>query len=600
MAGRPGSPSAPIVDPWAPVLRTVAAGLSGALGTLQIHLSPEELLGGLDDAGGEGWDIAYPVHRVAKSAGRPPDALAASLAGTLGPLAEVSAIEAVGGFVNFTIDPDPLCRRTLASVAERAAAYGSLEAAMEAVCVEHTSANPTGPFHIGRVRNGLIGDTLARVLRAAGAPVTAQYYVDDVGRQAAMITWIWAQPPESWPEEIRPFAPSNEGDRTARPDRYFGQPYPAVSSYLKEHPEAREEVAELSRRLEAGTAPAGHHEHAEAILRGMLASLARLGIRFDEFVWESTFLADGSVERVVDRLAAAPHARRQDNGALSIDARGYGLPQEKAEILVTRGDGTSLYVTRDIAYHLAKFRRFPRCIDVLGQDHRLHARTLEALLNELGESRRPEFVIYQDITVPEGGRMSTRKGSAVWLDDLLDEATERARGEVLTRREDLTDAEVDQIAERVASGAVRYQIVRVAPEKAVPFRWEEALSFEGRSGPFVQYAYARASSLLRKAEPDRAPFPYDPARLRTPEERALVSTIARLPRTVGYVARSAHVHSLAGYAHALADRFNRFYQTLPVLSSGPERSSRLALVAATRQCLGNTLELLGIDRLERM
>ena len=196
--------------------------------------------------------------------------------------------------------------------------------------------------------------------------------------------------------------------------------------------------------------------------------------------------------------------------------------------------------------------------------------------------------------------MSTRGGSAVWLDHLLDEAVSRARAEVRARREDLDEADTERIAEAVATGAVRYHIVRVAPEKPVVFRWEDALSFEGRSGPFVQYAYARASSVLRKGDADRPPYPFEIGRLVDPEEAALLRALARFPRTVAYVARTAHVQSLAGYAHEVADRFNRFYHAVPVLKSGEERTSRIALVAAVRQTLGNALDLLGVARLATM
>ena len=255
---------------------------------------------------------------------------------------------------------------------------------------------------------------------------------------------------------------------------------------------------------------------------------------------------------------------------------------------------------RDIAYHLVKFARFARVIDVLGQDHQLHARSLDALLEEIGESRRPTYLIYQDITVPEGGRMSTRGGSAVWLDHLLSEAVDRARAEVLRRREDLAEPDVDRISEAVATGAVRYHIVRAAPDKPVIFRWEDALSFEGRSGPFLQYSYARASSVLRKGDATAPPYPFEAERLQHPEEVALVRVLARLPRTVAYAARTGHVHAVAGYAHDLADQFNRFYHAVPVLRSGDERASRVALVAAARQTLGNALDLLGIVPLEAM
>ena len=134
----------------------------------------------------------------------------------------------------------------------------------------------------------------------------------------------------------------------------------------------------------------------------MVESLGWIRDRFDEFVWESSFLASGAVDRVVARLHAAPHAVREENGAWAIDASGYHLPKESNHVIVTRADGSTLYPVRDVAYHLDKFAKFGRVIDVLGQDHHLHAKTLDVLLAEAGEVRRPEFVIYQDITVPEG------------------------------------------------------------------------------------------------------------------------------------------------------------------------------------------------------
>jgi arginyl-tRNA synthetase len=598
MTSEPASSAAPY-DPWEPFLRAIATGLADAARSAGVTLDAPGALARLDLSPGPEGDMAFPVHRLAASAKRPPADLARALASAFPPTPGIVSVGAVGAYVNARVDGPSLVRTTLDLVLGRGERYGHGPGATTAACVEHTSANATGPFHIGRVRNAIIGDTFARVLRAAGAPVTTQYYVDDMGRQAAMITWIWSVPREQWPGPIREAVEGKEvpGEK---PDAHRGRPYPAISAYLKEHADAQAEVAGVVHQIETGHPPALHHELTQSILDGMLASLARLNISFDEFVWESGFVADGAVDRVLGRLRDAPHAVREENGALAIDTSGYGLPKESTRVVVQRGNGTSLYVTRDIAYHLAKFARFARVIDVLGQDHQLHARTLDALLAEIGESRRPEFVIYQDITIPEGGRMSTRGGSAVWLDELLGEAVERARREVIARREDLADDEIERIAEAVATGAVRYHIVRVAPEKSVVFRWEDALSFEGRSGPFLQYSYARASSVLRKAEVGGPPYAYDPALLSHPDEQALVRTIAGFPRAVEYAARSTHVHAVAGYAHDLADQFNRFYHAVPVLRSGVERASRIALVAAVRQTMGNALELLGIARLETM
>lgn len=595
--------SGTIWDPWRPVREHIVRELGLRLGAQGYPEAAEALDRQLDDAPAGVADFGYATHRAAKSVGLPPERLAHDVAADFPLSGGLARVTSEGAYINFHADTPRLVQATLELVLARGTEYGRAPSRSEKVCVEHTSANPNGPFHVGRVRNGIIGDTLARVLRGAGNPVTTEYYVDDMGRQSAMITWIWSTPVDQWPPEIQEGARPPEGASAAteKPDHWYGRPYPLVSQLLKKDPAAAQQVADLVRQLESGSASPRHRELAELVLGGMLASLGRIGIKFDSFVWESGLVRDGSVAKVIERFRKAPHAAVEDNGALVLDAQGYGLPKETATIVVTRGDGTSLYPTRDVAYHLEKFSRFARVIDVLGQDHQLHARTLAAMLNEIGETRRPEFVIYQDITVPEGGRMSTRKGRAVHLDDLLDEAVERAHAEVLKRREDLSPEQVAQIADSVGTGAVRYHILRVAPDKPVKFRWEEALSFEGRSGPFVQYSYARAASILRKAERETPPYPFEAKALSMPEETELVRTIARLPGMIEYVARTTHVHTVANYAHSLAESFNRFYQAVPVMrAEEPARASRLALVAAARQGIGNTLDYLGLERLERM
>ncbi len=594
---RPGA--AEVTDPWAPWIDSVSAGLVRSGAGAAVELREDGVRAVLDVDGGPEGDLAFPVHRFAAGSGPAAEVLARRLAEGFPSTPGVNPPVARGAYVNFTVDARVLVKATLDLALGRGVRYGHGERREGSTVVEHTSANPTGPFHVGRVRNAVIGDTLARVLRAAGTPVTTQYYIDDMGRQSAMVTWIWGKPRDAWPEPIRAAVEGKERPDD-KADRRWGLPYPAASAYLKEHPDAAAEVATVVRQIESGAPPAEHRRIGEQILGGMLASLARLAIGFDEFVWESDLLADGSVAKATEALRRAPLAVREENGAWAIDARGFALPKESTRVVFQRGDGTSLYVTRDVAYHLAKFGRFSSAVDVLGQDHQLHARTLDALLAAIGEKRRPTYVIYQDITVPDGGRMSTRGGSAVWLDDLVEEAVERATREVAARRPDLSAAEAGRVADAVATGAVRYHIVRIAPDKPVRFRWEDALSFEGRSGPFVQYSHARASSVLRKGDADAPPYPFDPERLADPEEIALVRVISRFPRTVAYAARTFHVHAVAGYAHDLADQFNRFYHAVPVLRSGAGRESRLALVAAARQTLRNALELLGIVPLETM
>ncbi|MCI4346023.1 MAG: arginine--tRNA ligase [Thermoplasmata archaeon] len=590
------------VDPWERPTAEVLSGVSALLAERGLSIDIEALRLELEGSAGGPADLSVPLHRVARQAGRDPAELAGELTKAWPTRGSTLNASAKGAYLNFDAEPNQLAATTLLLIGLRGEKYGFLRPTATSVCVEHTSANPNGPFHIGRVRNAIIGDTYARILRAAGHPVTVHYYVDDVGRQAAVISWIWSKPRAEWPPAALATLPTGSDGPALneKPDHYYGRPYPAVSALLKEDASLAADLGSYAKQVEEGRAPPLHRELSAKVLDGMLASLARLGIRYDELVWESRFLGDGSVDKMIARLKAAPHAVQEENGAWAIDATGYGLPQESSRLIFTRADGTSLYATRDLAYHESKFAAFPRVIDVLGADHLLHSRVLSALLTEIGEPRRPEFVFYQYIQAPGGSKMSTRAGTAVYLDDLLDEAVSRAHTEVLARREDLDDAAVDQIAEAVGASAVRYSILRVAPDKPVQFRWEEALSFEGRTAPFLLYSYARATTLLRKAGRLEPPYPSEAGQLVAPEERRLVRTLSRLPGVVRYAARTGHVHSLATYAHELADAFHSCYQAVPVLRAGAERESRIALVAATRTTLGTTLDLLGLARPERM
>jgi arginyl-tRNA synthetase len=262
--------------------------------------------------------------------------------------------------------------------------------------------------------------------------------------------------------------------------------------------------------------------------------------------------------------------------------------------VLRRSDGTSVYAARDLAYHTWKARNFDRIIDVLGADHKLIGAQLATTLRLLGE-RPPEIVHFEFVSLPEGS-MSTRAGKFVSADELLDEVEERALLEVTSRRPELPEAERKEIARSVALAAVRYDIVKISPDKSMVFDWKEALDFEKQSGPYIQYAHARACSILEKAGAFEAAYaPEDP------HELALVRHITRFPLVMENVVRELKPHLLAAYARELADLFNTFYHFVPVLKSeGHLRDSRLTLVLATRNTLAEALGALGIDPLTTM
>ncbi len=496
-----------------------------------------------------------------------------------------TSLIAEGPYLNFLVDPARLSELVMASVRSMGDRYGTSPARTTRILLEHTSANPTGPLHVGRARNPFLGDALVRLLRYAGFRVTSEYLVNDIGRQMVLLYWAVTN------------LPTDASDPETRVAYRYVKLYQQASAML-EHDEAlKREVERLTQRFEGGDSRLTKdiREVGEAVLGSILETLRRANVTYDSYFWESDSILDGSVQRVIDRLM--PLSKEED-GAHFIDLSGFGLEGDAAKYFFVRRDGTSLYTTRDIAYHLNKMGRCDVAIDIIGEDHKLTFQRLKAAFRLMGIDWAPETIFYAFVNLPEG-RMSTRKGRVVHLDDLIDEAIDRAYAEVAKRRDDLSEAKKREIAEMIGIAAVRYNIVRVQAEKAITFRWEEALSFEGNAAPFLQYAHARACSILAKAE---APGRGDPRRLVHPQEQRLVRWIGKFPSTLREAAEGRRVHAVAAFAADFAAQFNQFYRDCPVLTADPAalRDARLDIVDASRIVLGNALDCLGLEPPEEM
>lgn len=506
---------------------------------------------------------------------RSPAKIAQQLAGNIPPKGLISSVEAVNGYLNFRLNYHKAARRVIDEIRRLGDDYGRGEGEGRGrIILEHTSANPDGPLHIGHGRNAIIGDTLARVLRFSGYDVETHFYVNDMGKQLAVVVW-----------GLRRF----KLDKKKKEDAAIADVYVKANQLLEEDEEAEKEIGELIRRYEEGKEgiEKEFREAAEYCLKGIQKTLSRLGVEHDFYVWESSFVRDSSVRRVLDKLRKTKYAKEEE--VLSLDLKDFGIEKE---LVLSRSDGTHLYPTRDIAYHLWKAGR-GEVIDVLGADHKLLANQMKAVHRILGIPE-PEVIIYEFITLPEGS-MSTRRGVFISVDDLLTESVRRAYMEVEKRRKESPEAFKRETAEAVGVAAVRFNILRVAPEKPMVFRWEEALDFERQGAPFIQYAYARACRILEKGTPDKE--------FTVPElnehEKALLKAVAKFPDVVEQAATSRKPSLLAGYAVELADSFHRFYMFEPVLKS-EERDFRLNLVYATKVTLANLLRLLGIKALEKM
>jgi arginyl-tRNA synthetase len=497
----------------------------------------------------------------------------------------VQKVELSGPYLNFFMSEKFLNSVLLQALADNAWT-GRMK---ERVIVEHTSANPDGPLHVGHIRNSVIGDTLVRILRRAGCTVDAQYYVNDMGRQEAMVV-VGCDHFEL------------DG---SKPDHAVAKVYIAANRLMESNPEIKDEADGVIQRYEAGeNETVSKIESAiKFAIGGIEQTLHRMNIRHDSYHWESRFVRKGDVSEILAQLEKTGLTEYEE-GAFQLDLTEFGFEKK---MVLKRANGTSLYITRDLAYHRWKSLNSDRSVDILGADHKLVSGQLCTALRLLGV-REPEVVIFEFVSLPTGS-MSTRKGKFISADELLDEVEKQAYEEVRLRRPGESEQFLKVVAAQVAAGAVRYDVVKVSPDKATTFDWKQALDFEKLSAPFIQYSHARACSILRKGEDSlkaeacseslKAPAQTD---LLTGEnEIALIKKIAQFDLVIDRAAHDLKPHQLATYARELAESFNLFYRYSPVLDAEPKlRQARLALARGARNALRTTLDTLGIDALETM
>jgi arginyl-tRNA synthetase len=528
--------------------------------------------------GGEHADLATTIaFTLAKQKKQAPAVIAKDLADELAkdPGLKGIIIEAKGPYINFIFGAEYVSEAVKEAIKP---GYGSLSKKGIRVVLEHTSANPNGPLHVGHIRNSIIGDTLARVFRKAGYGLEVQYYVNDMGRQIAIVVWGFDN------LDSTPMAGEKE-------DAHIARVYIAANREIEKDPAITLQVNTLMQLVENGDPPAVKKFRREVsrCLDGFGVTMKDLNVMHDRFVWESDFIRNGYTDRIIAKLRKLPQARDEETLALDLSEFGF-----KNKYVIRRSDGTSVYAARDLAYHGWKAANFDRVIDVLGADHKLIAAQLQCTMKLLGE-KVPEIVHFEFVSLPEGS-MSTRAGKFVSADDLIIEIRKRAFDEVTIRRPELDEETRKSIAKSVGLAAIRYDIIKVTPEKSTVFDWKEALDFERQSGPYIQYAHARACSILEKA----GTFTqcYD---LETDQEIALAKQIAKFPSVIEKIAAELHPHVLATYSRELADTFNTFYHFEQVLKSeGKIRNRRLTLVRAVQNTLKEALETLGIDAISTM
>ncbi|WP_371678290.1 arginine--tRNA ligase [Methanofervidicoccus sp. A16] len=525
--------------------------------------------------------------RLARVLRKPPKVIAEELGERLKSesIPYVSDVRAVNGYINFFLDYKEYSKDGIGKILRERENFGRGKKKDKKVILEHTSANPNGPLHIGHGRNAIIGDSLRRILEFIGYDVETHYYVNDMGRQEAVVVF-----------GLERF----EIDKSKKPDHAIGEIYVKANRLLEEDPQLEDEIGRIMREYEGSLENKEDSPVVERFqwavnyaLEGIRETLDNLNIKHDVFVWESEYVRNGMVKEVIKRLMETGKVVKED--VYKLDLSEFGIEKK---LVLMRLDGTTLYSTRDIAYHLDKMSNCDIGINVLGADHKLTAEMVNASLKLLN-SKTPKVIFYEFISLPEGS-MSTRRGRFVSLDELLEEAERRAIGEV-KKRGIARDEEIKDISHKIAVGAVRYNIVRVSPEKPMVFKWEEALDFEKVGCPVIQYAHARCCRILEHAKEIGKVEDKDPKELFNYEmkdqEKILIKALLKFPKILEMSGESLKPQTLAHYMLEVAQRFNSFYGNCPILKEENEDIlySRLKVVESTKIVIENGLRLLGIE-----
>lgn len=564
-------------------------------------------------------------------------------------------VPAGGGYINFHVNFPKFSALTVESTRHFDSKYGFIKTEKPLkIIVEHTSVNPLHPIHIGQARNPMLGDSLARILKSRGHTVLRHYYIDDVGRQSSVVAYGYAKLGKPTPDEKTDHFVGKiytttsclvEIDRlkkelkrakaisadeeiaaiTKELDEWvsvaaelkakFPDLFEKLLDKISQDENSENEINKLNLAYERGDLEAKRliREVSELCLRGFRETQNRVEVLYDSWDWESDFVWSSRVSEVLEKLKASPYVL-SEGGVLEFDAEKVvrdfnlggklGLREDFAvsPLTLVRADGTTLYTTRDIAYTLWKFEKADKIINVIGMEQSLAQLQLKIALYALGFGERADNFIhfaYNLVALP-GYKMSSRRGHYITFDEVIDEAVKRAYEEVSKRSPQLPEEEKQKIANFVGIGAVRYALVNVDPSKPVVFTWERVLNFETNSAPYIQYTHARACSILRRAarEPENPAFELLKGRL----EHELVLALASFPETFVEATEYLKPNVIADFANSLADKFNTFYNAMPVIKAEPRELSdaRIALTDAIRIVLRNALDLIGIVAPEKM
>ena len=529
-------------------------------------------------------DFAFPCFKLAKVFRKAPNMIAEEISSKIVAQGVISKVTPLGGYINFFVNKSQLAETVIKDVLTKKEKYGHSDLGKDkTIVIDFSSPNIAKPFHIGHIRTTVIGNALYKIYSSQGYNTVRINHLGDYGTQFGKLIVAF----KLW---------GNKEAVEANPIPELLKLYIKFHDEAEKHPEMEDEARAWFTKLENGDKEA--KELWQWFRDESLKEFARvynlLDIEFDSYNGES-FYSD-KMDRVIDTIKDKG-LLKESQGTNIVDLEKYNMPPA----LITKNDGSTLYMTRDLAAALYRKENydFEKCIYVVGSQQSLHFNQLFKVLELVGFEWAKDMVhVPFGMVALEEGTMSTRKGRVVFLEDVLRQAIEKTKETMLAKNPNALN--VDEIAKQVGVGAVVFQELSNSRIKDYTFSWSRTLSFEGETGPYVQYTHARCCAVLRKAK-EEVTTDINYELLNDVDSAEVLKVIASFNKTILNAMRKNEPHIITRFVLDLAQAFNKFYHDNSILVEDVElRKARLALVASTRQALENGLNLLGMQAPERM
>ncbi len=531
-------------------------------------------------------DYAFPCHLLAGKWKKNPNEIAQKLSGKILAPELIEKASAVGPYLNFRLNYSRIASRLLPKILKEKEKFGqNREGKKSKVMVEYSAPNTNKPLHLGHLRNDSIGMALSNLFEANGVSVVRANLYSNRGIHISksMLAYLL------WGKGKKP---------KGKPDHFVGDFYVKFNEKSKEDPSLEIQAQRLLALWEKGDKKtlALWKKMDSWAIKGFRETYKRFGSRFDVEFRESDFY--GKSEPIIREALKKKVFNKTSSGAIVADLEKEGLGKK----VVVREDGTSIYITNDLALTLEKFKRFKlnKAVWVVGSEQKFYFKQLFKIFDLLGYNwaENCEHLSYGMVNLPEG-KMKSREGKVVEADELMDETIELAKKEILERHKKIPKKELQKRAELIGLGAIKFQLLKVDPFKDIQFNPMESVSFDGETAPHVQYSFARAASILRKSKKKQKKPDFSALNHET--EKRLLSLMVRYPKEVEESLSSRSLHRLVHFSLELASAFNAFYRDVPVLNAEEEAArARIELVKAFKTVMGNCLGLLNIGAPERM